>query len=216
MIRPYTAEEEQRIAAELDKPLELCEVKSRQGNGNITLNYLEGWRATELANSIFGFNGWSCEIKSVVQDYLIESESSRIPGRRVYSAAYTCTIRVTLRDGAFQEEVGTGAADELPSRSRAIDTAKKGAVTDARKRALREFGRRLGNDLSDPTFMSRLRKRSAPGTASTSAITTIKKENEPSNSAITTAIPTDTSSSAISHCAEDDYDFSSFDYCDLS
>lgn len=37
-------------------------------SGNVA--YLEGWKAFNLANQVFGFNGWSSEIHSFTTDFV--------------------------------------------------------------------------------------------------------------------------------------------------
>ena len=65
-------------------------------------------------------------------------------------------VRVTLKDGTSHEDVGYGTA-ELPKKGLAIEKAKKEAVSDARKRALRVFGDALGNCLYDKDHLKRLK-----------------------------------------------------------
>ena len=64
----------------------------------------------------------------------------------------TSIVRVTLRDGAFHEDIGYGEALNLKSRSGALDKAKKEATTDGLKRALRNFGNVLGLCLYDKDY----------------------------------------------------------------
>lgn len=40
------------------------------GSGNRKLSYLEGWKAINLANEIFGFDGWASSITSLTVDYV--------------------------------------------------------------------------------------------------------------------------------------------------
>ena len=39
-------------------------------DGTGYLSYIEGWRALNLANEIFGFNGWSSNIISLTVDFV--------------------------------------------------------------------------------------------------------------------------------------------------
>src|SRR5258707_4798542 len=55
-LAPFTGFSEQQKAA-LAAPLNADNVKERDQAGR-TLSYLEGWRAIEEANRIFGFDGW--------------------------------------------------------------------------------------------------------------------------------------------------------------
>lgn len=36
--------------------------------GNLT--YVEGWKAIEMANSLFGFEGWSCSVELLTPDFV--------------------------------------------------------------------------------------------------------------------------------------------------
>lgn len=39
------------------------------------LTYIEGWRVINLANEVFGFNGWSTEIKQLEVDFVRPASS---------------------------------------------------------------------------------------------------------------------------------------------
>jgi len=73
-----------------------------------------------------------------------------------YSVGVTAVVRVCLKDGTSHEDVGYGSG-ENPRKGAAIEKAKKEAVSDARKRALRLFGDALGNCLYDKSYLSRLK-----------------------------------------------------------
>ena len=54
--------------------------------GEVT--YLEGWKSIELANKIFGYNGWSCSIVDLSPDFVIShlinhTDSHLIIDRRI-------------------------------------------------------------------------------------------------------------------------------------
>lgn len=72
-------------------------------------------------------------------------------GRRRYLAIWTATVRVTLPDGSYHEDVGVGD-HENSDPAKAIENCKKEAVSDALKRTLRLFGNALGNCLYDKSF----------------------------------------------------------------
>ena len=38
--------------------------------GGAKLTYIEGWRVVDLANEVFGFNGWSTSIQQLDIDYV--------------------------------------------------------------------------------------------------------------------------------------------------
>jgi hypothetical protein len=73
-----------------------------------------------------------------------------------FNVGVTAVIRVTLKDGTFREDVGYGCG-ENPKKGQAIEKAKKEAVSDARKRALRLFGDALGNCLYDKNHLKRIK-----------------------------------------------------------
>jgi DNA repair and recombination protein RAD52 len=50
-----------------------------------------------------------------------------------------------MTNGSSHEDVGYGIAEGMKSRGMALEKAKKEAISDGRKRALRLFGNGLGN-----------------------------------------------------------------------
>lgn len=79
------------------------------------------------------------------------SQLDELEGRR-FNVGVSSIVRVTLRDGTYHEDCGYGNVENMKSKAQAIEKAKKEAVTDANKRALRTFGRLLGNCLYDKKF----------------------------------------------------------------
>lgn len=67
----------------------------------------------------------------------------------------TAVVRVTLSIGTFHEDVGLGSSEG--HRNMALEKAKKEAVTDALKRALRQYGNALGNSLYDREFLREIK-----------------------------------------------------------
>jgi DNA recombination protein Rad52 len=66
---PYTKQEELDISNNLQKFLGPEWLSHRNGpTGRLT--YIEGKNAISLANEIFGFNGWSSEIKDSTVDFV--------------------------------------------------------------------------------------------------------------------------------------------------
>ena len=139
------------IQAKLDKKLGPEYISKRVGFGTNQVAYIEGWRAINLANQIFGYNGWSTEVRSVTVDFLDERQ-----GR--YSIGCTAIVRVTLTSGTYREDIGYGTVENERRKAAAFERAKKSAVTDALKRALRGFGNALGNCLYDKDFLSKIDK----------------------------------------------------------
>ncbi|XP_018013763.1 uncharacterized protein LOC108670780 [Hyalella azteca] len=108
--------------------------------------FVETWRLISLANEIFGFNGWSNSISSHSIDYVDEVDGC-------YFVGVSASVRVTLKDGTYHEELGYGVSEGLPSKGSAIEKARKEAVSDGLKRALRNFGNALGNCLGDKQYL---------------------------------------------------------------
>ncbi|KAI4522836.1 Rad52/22 family double-strand break repair protein-domain-containing protein, partial [Schizophyllum commune] len=127
-------------------------LSTRPGGGGSKLTYTAGWQIINLANEVFGFNGWSTNVISLTVDFCDETKSGR------FSTGVTSIMRVTLRDGAFHEDIGYGQADNMPNKGQALDKAKKEAVTDGMKRALRHFGNVVGNCLYDKSYTDRVAK----------------------------------------------------------
>ncbi|GAA5943697.1 uncharacterized protein JCM15063_005808 [Sporobolomyces koalae] len=144
-------EKHSRLQDSLDKVLGPEYVQTRPGGGGTKLTYLEGWRAINLANEVFGYNGWFTDIKFLETDFCEENPQS---GR--WSMGVTAIVRVRLPDGASHEDVGYGKLENAKSKGDGLDKCKKEAVTDALKRALRHFGKLLGNCLYDKSYLSQL------------------------------------------------------------
>lgn len=128
-------------------PLELT--KTREGPGKTKLFYIESDTAFQIANLLFGFDGWSTTVRS----YNIIQKGEPV--------IVTACVRVELKNGAYREDVGVGASPaklSFRSMAQAIDVATKSAVTDATKRALRLFGNLLGNSLYQKRYLDEVLK----------------------------------------------------------
>ena len=62
-------------------------------------------------------------------------------------------VRVQLKDGTYHEDVGYGVSEGMRSKALSIEKARKEAVTDGLKRALRGFGNLLGNCISNKEYL---------------------------------------------------------------
>jgi hypothetical protein len=125
-LSPLAAE----VLSQLDV-LDPARVATRQGPGGRIFSYLEGAEVIDTANKIFGRGNWGYELVAMVQEGL----------------TYTAHVRLTVRGCVPFADIGIGVAackaGEQPS-PEAIETAKKGAVTDAVKRCLKNFGAAFG------------------------------------------------------------------------
>ncbi|KAK7522257.1 Alpha/Beta hydrolase protein [Phyllosticta citriasiana] len=152
-ISEWTAQEIATLQSRLDKQLGPEYISSRKGPAGRTLYYLPAEKAINLANEVFGFNGWSSSIRDVQIDFVDQSQSS---GK--ISLGLSVIIRVTLKDGTFHEDIGYGHIENAQGKAAAFEKAKKEAATDALKRALRTFGNVLGNCLYDKSYENKISK----------------------------------------------------------
>ncbi|KLO09402.1 Rad52 22 double-strand break repair protein [Schizopora paradoxa] len=153
-----TASKIAELQAKLNKKLGPEFISQRPGpGGGPKLTYAEGWKVINLANEVFGFNGWSSSIINMNTDYIDFNEDSKR-----YNVGVSAVVRVTLRDGVFHEDVGYGMLENSKSKGAALDKCKKEAVTDGIKRALRTFGNLLGNCLYDKQYTSEIVKMKVP------------------------------------------------------
>jgi hypothetical protein len=94
-LAPFTLEEKKRIGEALTRKLGSDKLAQRQGPGGSKLTYLEGWRSTELANEVFGYNGWRCTILSLRLDSMeVKQDSSA----KKYICCYSAVVRVTVSE----------------------------------------------------------------------------------------------------------------------
>ncbi|KAG6331988.1 hypothetical protein ID866_7100 [Astraeus odoratus] len=146
------------LQAKLNKKLGPEFISQRPGpGGGPKLTYAEGWKIINLANEVFGFNGWSSSIVNISTDFIDYNEESRR-----YNVGVTAIVRVTLKDGVYHEDVGYGMLENSKSKASALDKCKKEAVTDALKRTLRNFGNLLGNCLYDKVYAQEVVKIKVP------------------------------------------------------
>lgn len=137
--------------AELEKPLDKANVKSREQSGR-ALSYIEGWHAIAEANRIFGFDGWrreTVEMREVRPPELVRNSRT---GKDTWRVGFIAKVRITIGD-IVREGTGYGAG-ALPELGEAYESAVKEAETDAMKRALMTFGNPFGLALYDKTQAS--------------------------------------------------------------
>lgn len=107
------------LQAKLDKKLGPEFVSTRTGAGGMKLTYAEGWKIINIANEVFGFNGWSSSIVNMNTDYIDFNEESKR-----YTVGISAVIRITLRDGVYREDLGYGTAENQKSKGQALDKVR--------------------------------------------------------------------------------------------
>lgn len=69
-ISAYTATEIATLQAKLDQQLGPEFISSRPGAGGKKIHYLQADKCINLANEVFGFNGWSSTVKTIELDFV--------------------------------------------------------------------------------------------------------------------------------------------------
>lgn len=108
------------LQAKLNRKLGPEYISQRPGpGGGPKLTYAEGWKIINLANEVFGFNGWSSNVVSLTTDFIDHNEQSQR-----YTVGVTAIVRVTLRDGVYHEDVGYGMLENSRSKGGALDKVR--------------------------------------------------------------------------------------------
>ena len=132
------------VTKALGEPLDPTLVSQRRGRGGRTYDYLEGHVVIEQANKIFARGGWGYDIVGDVTLREIETVDPKT-GEVKRGQAYAAKVKVNIPGAPSRTDVGFHAVAE--ENVEGHETAYKGAVTDALKRALRSFGDQFGNGL---------------------------------------------------------------------
>ena len=132
------------VTDKLGQTLDASLVSQRRGRGNRSFSYVEGRTVIDQANRIFGFGGWGHEVVGdVILRELDQVNTQTGEVRRI--RAYSATVKVTVPGAPPRTDVGFQPVAEETVEGH--ETAFKGSVTDALKRALRTFGAQFGNAL---------------------------------------------------------------------
>lgn len=137
-----------RLALPLDTRL-IKRLPDNAGPGKADKPYLPGWEHTRTANEIFRWQ-WSDRVTGHGLAYceLVELPGrDGKPARQAWSVGYWATVEVTVGEVTH---AGMGFCDAMgPSKGDACSMTYGGAVTEARKSALEQFGDRFGLGLKD-------------------------------------------------------------------
>lgn len=127
-------------------------VSSRQGAARQELYYLTGEVAINIANDIFGYDGWSDEIRSVTEVESVKGSDGK------WTVSYSMVVRIVLRqEKVYREDIGHGTGVNV-SKLLAVEKAQKEAKTDATKRCFREYGNATGNCLYNKRYLEMVGK----------------------------------------------------------
>ncbi|KAM9029967.1 DNA repair protein RAD52 homolog isoform 2-T2 [Ara ararauna] len=147
----YTASEYQAIQHALRQRLGPEYISSRQAGGGQKVCYIEGHKVISLANEMFGFNGWAHSVTQQNVDFVDLNNGKFYVGVCAF-------VKVQLKDGSYHEDVGYGVSEGLKSKALSLEKARKEAVTDGLKRALKCFGNALGNCILDKDYLRAVNK----------------------------------------------------------
>ncbi|XP_013802695.1 DNA repair protein RAD52 homolog isoform X6 [Apteryx mantelli] len=147
----YTANEYQAIQHALRQKLGPEYISSRQAGGGQKVCYIEGHKVISLANEMFGFNGWAHSVTQQNVDF-VDLNNGR------FYVGVCAFVKVQLKDGSYHEDVGYGVSEGLKSKALSLEKARKEAVTDGLKRALKCFGNALGNCILDKDYLRAVNK----------------------------------------------------------
>ncbi|XP_033491174.1 DNA repair protein RAD52 homolog [Epinephelus lanceolatus] len=169
----YTAEEHQAVHKALKQKLGPEFISTRMAGGGQRVCYIEGHRVISLANEMFGYNGWSHSISQQNVDFV-----DIINGK--FYVGVSAFIKVQLKDGSYHEDVGYGVSEGLKSKALSLEKARKEAVTDGMKRALKCFGNALGNCIMDKEYLLAINKIPKQTPSPLDPAQTKRSEGEPS------------------------------------
>lgn len=74
-VSEFTASEIATLSSRLEKQLGPEYISSRPGAGGARVHYLSADKCINLANEVFGFNGWSSSIQQIQIDFVGLSHS---------------------------------------------------------------------------------------------------------------------------------------------
>jgi len=138
----------------LDQKLPKEYVMQRK-QGNAMVDYIGGWTVIENANRIFGYQGYSWELKTLEQVEFTFPVISK-DGKEGWRIAYIATGTIRIMGNSHEEmhnctftDVGFGNAVSYQNVGDAVESAVKEAATDCMKRCMRFMGNQFGLALYD-------------------------------------------------------------------
>ena len=141
------------VQAKLSEKLDPSLIKQRPGGGGKMLSYLEAYSAIAQANSIFGTGNWGPQVLKGPELHEIRimdhSTGTILEVHEYYSAQVGIYLygRLVSSDEGFGEVQTIAEGTDTKAMLGMHEKARKGAISDGIKRALRIFGSQFGNDL---------------------------------------------------------------------
>jgi len=145
----YDKEERERLQKQTEKKLDPDIVSIRPGPANKLVIYVTTQTAINEANMIFGPDGWSSSVSSLTQDFLEEDKDGR------WTCVCTAVVKITLKNGSFHEDVGSGVAPRQKTLAQALSMAKKVCCIRRYKTSSAKLRTRSRKLLSDDKFYRR-------------------------------------------------------------
>lgn len=140
------SEEEKELWTKLQADIDRRNVKQKPGRGSP--DYVSGFYVTDMANQVFGNTGWTSE--TISHRIVHGPEKVQVKEGEAWLVVASAHVRVThIASGAFHDGVACGSGMDRFEVATAFHNALGEAETDAKKRAIKDFGRVLGLALYD-------------------------------------------------------------------
>lgn len=133
-----------QLINELNSPLDPARVVTMADGPSAGVPYLAGYDVIQRANELFGYGNWGFELLALPTMH--EGTNKSGGGYTVWMAHG----RLTVRGGLVFSDMGTNL--QSGPGGPATEMASKGAVTDAMKRCLKQYGSQFGLVLYDKSM----------------------------------------------------------------
>jgi DNA repair and recombination protein RAD52 len=113
------------------------------------LNYLAGYDVIATANKLLGYGTWGYDLLAVEMNNVLGEQGELV------GSYYSARVKLTVKDCIPITEEGVCAVQGGRNPKTLVDShdmARKGAITDALKRAFRCYGDQFGNSLYDKDY----------------------------------------------------------------
>ena len=129
------------MIADLEQPIHRGLIQKKQN-----YDYIASPIVINQMNKVFGYGQWSKTILDcrVIAEFATSTENVK----KGFCVVAQSTVRVTLSNGSFYDDVATGTAMMgVGNKGQIYDKALKESSTNALKRACRHLGEQFGNSL---------------------------------------------------------------------